>query len=77
MRASQELQAAGAQVLAVQTDVSKAPDVQALAQKTVATYGAVHLLFNNAGVGAETYVWESTLADWAWTLGVNLWGVIQ
>jgi NAD(P)-dependent dehydrogenase (short-subunit alcohol dehydrogenase family) len=76
-RASQELQAAGAQVLAVQTDVSKATDVEALAQKTMATYGAVHLLFNNAGVGAGTFIWESTLADWEWTMGVNLWGVIH
>src|SRR5207253_1302564 len=66
-----------AQVLAVHTDVSKILDVEALAQKTMATYGAVHLLFNNAGVGAGTIIWESTLADWEWTLGVNLWGVIH
>lgn len=77
MRVSQELQAAGTQVLAVQTDVSKASDVRALAQKTMATYRAVHLLFNNAGVGAGTSIWESTLADWEWTMGVNLWGVIH
>src|SRR5438132_4651738 len=77
MRACQELKAAGAQVLAVQTDVSKILDMEALAQKTIATYGAVHLLFNNAGVGAGTIIWESTLADWEWTLGVNLWGVIH
>jgi NAD(P)-dependent dehydrogenase (short-subunit alcohol dehydrogenase family) len=77
MRASQELKAAGAQVLAVQTDVSKILDVEALAHKTMATYGAVHLLFNNAGVGAGTIIWESTLADWEWTMGVNLWGVIH
>ena len=80
MRTSQELQAAGtagSQVLAVQTDVSKATDVEALAQKTMATYGAVHLLFNNAGVGAGTFIWESTLVDWEWTMGVNLWGVIH
>jgi NAD(P)-dependent dehydrogenase (short-subunit alcohol dehydrogenase family) len=77
MRASQELKAAGAQVLAIQTDVSKATDVEALAQKTMATYGTVHLLFNNAGVGAGTMIWESTLADWEWTMGANLWGVIH
>ncbi len=77
LRASQELQAAGVPVLAVQTDVSKAPAVEALAQKTMATYGAVHLLFNNAGIGASTTIWENTLADWEWTLGVNLWGVIH
>ena len=77
MQASQALKAAGAQVLAVQTDVSKGPDVEALAKKTMETYGAVHLLFNNAGVGAGTSIWESSLAHWEWTMGVNLWGVIH
>src|SRR5205085_11973177 len=38
---------------------------------------AVHLLCNNAGVGAEAAVWESTLAEWEWVMGVNLWGVIH
>jgi NAD(P)-dependent dehydrogenase (short-subunit alcohol dehydrogenase family) len=76
MQIGQELNALGADVLAVQTDVSKASDVEELALKTLAAYGAVHLLFNNAGVGAGNTVWESTLADWEWTLGVNLWGVI-
>ncbi len=37
----------------------------------------MHLLFNNAGVGTGTTVWESSLADWQWVLGVNLWGVIH
>ena len=77
MQASQELRDEGASVLAVQTDVSKAGDVEALAQKAFDTYGAVHLLFNNAGVGAGTIIWESTLADWEWTMDVNLWGVIH
>jgi len=75
-QAEEELKASGAEVLAVRTDVSKAGDVEALAQQAFATYGAVHLLFNNAGVGAGTTVWESSLADWQWVLGVNLWGVI-
>jgi NAD(P)-dependent dehydrogenase (short-subunit alcohol dehydrogenase family) len=77
MRARQELEATGASVLAVQTDVSKAGDVEALAQKALDTFGGVHLLFNNASVGAGTIIWESTLADWEWTIGVNLWGVIH
>jgi NAD(P)-dependent dehydrogenase (short-subunit alcohol dehydrogenase family) len=76
-QAEEELQASGAQVLAVRTDVSQADEVEALAQKTFDTYGAVHLLFNNAGVSAGTTVWESSLADWQWVLGVNLWGVIH
>ena len=75
--AEQEMKAAGASVLAVLTDVSKASDVEALAQKTLDTFTAVHLLCNNAGVEAGTSVWESTLADWQWVISVNLWGVIQ
>ena len=69
---------AGATVLAVQTDVSKATDIETLAQKSLDSFGAVHLLFNNAGVGAGApTIWESTLTDWEWVLGVNLWGVIH
>lgn len=75
--AEQELRAAGAITLAVRTDVSKAQDVEELAQKALQAFGAVHLLFNNAGVGGGTTIWESTLADWEWVLGVNLWGVIH
>jgi NAD(P)-dependent dehydrogenase (short-subunit alcohol dehydrogenase family) len=72
-----ELRSLGVPVLAVVTDVAKAGDVEALAQQTLATFGAVHLLCNNAGVGVTRSVWESTLADWEWVLGVNLWGVIH
>jgi NAD(P)-dependent dehydrogenase (short-subunit alcohol dehydrogenase family) len=75
--AEAEMKAAGANVLAVLTDVSKAQDVEALAGRTLDTYGAVHLLFNNAGVTTGAAVWEYTLADWEWVIGVNLWGVIH
>ena len=51
-QAEAELKSAGADILAIQTDVSKAGDVEALAYKTLEAYGAVHLLCNNAGVGA-------------------------
>jgi NAD(P)-dependent dehydrogenase (short-subunit alcohol dehydrogenase family) len=67
----------GANVVAVRTDVSRPDDVKALARKTLDTFGAVHLLFNNAGVDARNTLWEATLADWQWVLGVNLWGVIH
>jgi len=73
----QELQSTGATTIAVRTDVSKAKDVEELAQKTLRAFGAVHLLVNNAGVGGGTTIWDSTLADWEWVLGVNLWGVIH
>jgi NAD(P)-dependent dehydrogenase (short-subunit alcohol dehydrogenase family) len=71
------LKASGATVLAVRTDVSQARDVEALAQRTLEAFGAVHLLCNNAGVAAEAAIWESTLAEWQWLIGVNLWGVIH
>jgi NAD(P)-dependent dehydrogenase (short-subunit alcohol dehydrogenase family) len=71
------LKATGAPVLAVVTDVSKAQDVASLAQRTLAAFGAVHLLCNNAGVWGGISVWDSSLADWEWILGVNLWGVIH
>jgi NAD(P)-dependent dehydrogenase (short-subunit alcohol dehydrogenase family) len=77
----QALKSAGANVLTVLTDVSKLSDVENLARKTLDTFGAVHLLFNNAGVqvgaGASKPLWDNTIADWEWVLGVNLWGVIH
>ena len=75
-QAEEKLKSTGATILSVRTDVSKREDVEALAQKTLDAFGAVHLLVNNAGVGAGTTVWESTWEDWEWVMDVNLWGVI-
>lgn len=66
----------GGDVIAVLTDVSCPEQMQRLADLTVETYGGVHLLCNNAGVGAGGLIREHTLADWEWVIGVNLWGVI-
>jgi NAD(P)-dependent dehydrogenase (short-subunit alcohol dehydrogenase family) len=71
------LQASGGTALAVRADVSQAKDVQALAEKAIEAFGAVHLLCNNAGVATSGTVWESSPTDWEWVLGVNLWGVIH
>jgi len=76
-KAEAEMKAAGAKVIGVRTDVSKAAEVEALAQKTLAAFGAVHLLANNAGVAEGGNVWDNTVADWEWVLGVNMWGVIH
>jgi NAD(P)-dependent dehydrogenase (short-subunit alcohol dehydrogenase family) len=78
--AEQSLKNSGADVLAVPTDVSKLGDVEALAQKTIDAFGAVHLLFNNAGVAEvqhSTDLWEHTINDWLWVSGINLWGLIH
>ena len=72
-----DLSAKGATVLVVKTDVSNADEVENLAVQTLDTFGAVHILCNNAGVVCSRPIWEHTLADWKWVLGVNLWGVIH
>ncbi len=72
-----ELEDGGAKVLARIVDVSDAAQVEALANATEQRFGPAHLLFNNAGVGTVGLLWESSLADWQWVLGVNLWGVIH
>jgi NAD(P)-dependent dehydrogenase (short-subunit alcohol dehydrogenase family) len=63
--------------MTMRVDVSSAGEVEAFAQRTVAELGAVHVVCNNAGVSPLGAVWENTVADWQWILGVNLWGVIH
>ena len=76
-RASDEMKAAGAEVLSFRLDVSDAVQMQAMSQKVFAHYGAPHFVFNNAGVGAGGLIWENTVQDCEWVLGVNLWGAIH
>lgn len=66
-----------ADVLAVPTDVSDPDAVGRLAARAVATFGAVHVVCNNAGVSVMGYAWETSLEDWHWLMGVNLWGVVH
>ncbi len=63
-------------ILPIQVDVSLEQEIQKLLDKTIDEFGAVHLLFNNAGVGGGGNTWQSTKQDWDWVLGVNLWSVI-
>ena len=72
-----ELEAGGAQVIVRVLDVSDGAQIEALAAASMEAFGGVHLLFNNAGVATSGLVWESSVRDWQWTLGVNLWGVIH
>jgi NAD(P)-dependent dehydrogenase (short-subunit alcohol dehydrogenase family) len=74
-RTAAEMQAAGSPVLAMRVDVSKAAEVEALGAATLARFGAPHFVFNNAGVGAGGLIWENTVQDWEWVLGVNVMGV--
>jgi NAD(P)-dependent dehydrogenase (short-subunit alcohol dehydrogenase family) len=73
--AEKELRALGAQVLPFRLDVSKAAEVEAMGAATLQRFGVPHLVFNNAGVGAGGLIWEHTLRDWEWVIGVNVMGV--
>ena len=76
-KATSEMQALGVPVLARKVDVSNAEAMAQLAADVQQRFGAPHFVFNNAGVGAGGLVWENSLADWEWVLGVNLWGVVH
>ena len=72
-----DLTSNGAEALGVVTDVSEAASVQALRDRALDRFGAVHLVHNNAGIGLGGAIWEVSEADWRWILGVNLWGVVH
>jgi NAD(P)-dependent dehydrogenase (short-subunit alcohol dehydrogenase family) len=67
----------GADAHGKRVDVSRAADLDALAQATQKRFGAPHLVVNNAGVGAGGLVWENSEADWNWVFGVNVMGVVH
>lgn len=66
-------------VLAIVCDVTKEVSVQALAQTVFTEFEAVHILFNNAGVGlgeAQRKIWDLPASDWRWGVDVNVLGVV-
>ncbi len=73
--AQREIEALGAPVMPFRLEVSRAAEVEALAAATLRHFGTPNLVFNNAGVGAGGLIWEHTLKDWEWVIGVNLMGV--
>ena len=74
-----ELRRSGVTVLGALCDVSKPASVESLAQQAFDEFGAVHVLCNNAGVagGMPKPIWEQSLEDWSWVMGVNLMGVVH
>ena len=69
--------AAGGEAVGVRTDVSEPADVERLAEAAWSTFGGVNLLCNNAGVFSGGLMWERTLADWEWVMGVNVYGLVN
>jgi NAD(P)-dependent dehydrogenase (short-subunit alcohol dehydrogenase family) len=72
-----EARGLGVKALIARTDVSELAQVEALAARAFETFGAVHVLCNNAGVAAWGGLESASHRDWQWVLGVNLWGVIH
>ncbi len=78
--AEASITAKGAKALAVRIDVSREEDIQRLADQAFSTFGDVHVLCNNAGVGGGgpgAHSWERPLAGWEWVFGVNFMGVLH
>jgi len=71
-----DLKANGYDVAGVKVDVTKQEDLQAAAKKTVETFGKVHVLCNNAGVGVGGKSETCDMRNWRWCIDVNLWGVV-
>jgi NAD(P)-dependent dehydrogenase (short-subunit alcohol dehydrogenase family) len=76
-RMRDELVAAGADAIAVATDVSDLASVRSLADAVEERFGAVHLVCNNAGVWLGTLMQDADIEDWQWLIDVNLYGVIH
>jgi len=76
-KATAEIEATGVRVLSRKVDVSNQTQMEALAADVQKTFGAPHFVFNNAGVGSGGLIWENSVKDWEWVLGVNLWGVVH
>jgi NAD(P)-dependent dehydrogenase (short-subunit alcohol dehydrogenase family) len=76
--AAERLRASGRELIAVRCDVSHREEVERLAELAMNAFGAVHVVCNNAGVAdtSGAAVWEASLEDWQWVVGVNLWGVV-
>ena len=74
-QAADEIRALGAAVMPFRLDVSRAAEVEALGAATQARFGAPHVVFNNAGVGVGGLIWEHSVRDWEWVIGVNVMGV--
>jgi NAD(P)-dependent dehydrogenase (short-subunit alcohol dehydrogenase family) len=75
-RAVEGLKVTNADVDGCRADVSLKEELKAAADATIARYGKVHLLVNNAGIGGGGPYGYWTEADWDWTIGVNLMAVI-
>jgi NAD(P)-dependent dehydrogenase (short-subunit alcohol dehydrogenase family) len=71
------LRAEGVTAERVQCDVASRASVQNAAQETLAKFGKVHVVCNNAGVGMGGPIGTTPESDWEWVIKVNLLGVVH
>jgi NAD(P)-dependent dehydrogenase (short-subunit alcohol dehydrogenase family) len=74
-----QVRAAGGEAIGQLTDVVKREQVDALRDRAFAEFGAVHLVFNNAGVGGGggLSLWETPEKSYRWTMDVNFFGPLN
>lgn len=77
VRAVQELKDSQVRAEGVLCDVSSRNSLREAALKTIATFGKVHVVCNNAGVGAGGPMGTYDERDWQWCVDVNLFGVVH
>jgi NAD(P)-dependent dehydrogenase (short-subunit alcohol dehydrogenase family) len=66
------------ELITVRTDVTSPDDVSQLAERTIAEFGRVDVVCNNAGtVGKNLPMWEFERVEWEWIMAVDFWGVIH
>ena len=70
-----DLNAGGAEALAIRADVAREADVEALFAEMLAAWGRIDILVNNSGVQRDAALTEMTLEQWTTVLGVNLTGM--
>ena len=73
-RVAQEIQDQGGKAIAIKADVSQKAEVQAMVKKTLDSFGAIHILVNNAGISQNCSILETTEEDWDAMQNVNLKG---
>src|SRR3546814_17876253 len=71
------LRALGGEAFYIHCDVRSEADLISAREQMVEQFGGVDLLFNNAGVAQRGPIDETTLADWPWSLAINLLGVVS
>lgn len=75
--AKTDLRAGGANVESVVCDVADIDSVRAAADATIAAFGKVHVVFNNAGVSLAASAGKTEIKDWRWIVDINLMGVVH